>query len=168
MDGDTRYESIILDLSSNEGKKPEVGKPIVTSLDLHKSRLNESKKKLHIILLDDGRKKILQSDFSDLFYCIGCRACIKKCPTYNFYKGELKRSPKEYLNSFLLGKISSLNMCVNCLNCYIECPVIDLPKLITRAKADLVSKKGQSLDNKILANYSLLGKLSSFTSPFQT
>lgn len=40
---------------------------------------------LVIVLLDNGRKKILEEkkDFSDLLYCIGCGNCLLDCPTYN-------------------------------------------------------------------------------------
>ncbi len=42
-------------------------------------------KELIIVLLDNGRRKILEDkkDFSDLLSCIGCGNCLLDCPTYN-------------------------------------------------------------------------------------
>lgn len=37
----------------------------------------------HIILLDNGRKALLNSEFSDILRCIKCGACLNHCPVYS-------------------------------------------------------------------------------------
>ena len=39
-------------------------------------------RELHLIILDNGRTGLVQSDFKDLFLCIGCRTCNISCPAY--------------------------------------------------------------------------------------
>ena len=37
-------------------------------------------RELHVILLDNNRTGLLESEYSDFFMCIGCRACTGVCP----------------------------------------------------------------------------------------
>jgi len=37
-------------------------------------------RELHVILLDNNRTGLLESEYSDYFMCIGCRACTGSCP----------------------------------------------------------------------------------------
>jgi L-lactate dehydrogenase complex protein LldF len=37
---------------------------------------------LHIIILDNGRSKILGSELAEILYCIRCGACLNICPVY--------------------------------------------------------------------------------------
>ncbi|MBI4333093.1 MAG: 4Fe-4S dicluster domain-containing protein [Chloroflexi bacterium] len=39
-------------------------------------------RELHLIVLDNDRTRLLQSEFKDLFLCIGCRTCNSACPAY--------------------------------------------------------------------------------------
>jgi L-lactate dehydrogenase complex protein LldF len=37
---------------------------------------------LHVVVLDNGRSRILGSDFEDALHCIRCGACLNVCPVY--------------------------------------------------------------------------------------
>lgn len=42
---------------------------------------------LHIVLLDNGRRRILQSECRDILKCIRCGACLNICPVYSIVGG---------------------------------------------------------------------------------
>lgn len=94
-------------------------------------------REVHVILLDNGRSRIYQSKFSDILRCIGCRACLRRCPTSAIFPPEGRGYPGNYIWSFLNGRNESLEFCLQCGSCKRECPVeIDIPKLILEAKSD--------------------------------
>ncbi len=145
-------ESILLNLSKKVERR---------GLDLLPPS-DSKEKNLYLILLEGGRKKLRENKFRELFLCISCRACIRKCPIYQFSKGEKGLSPKDYLFSFLLGKDVSLNFCLHCQSCGNECPIgIDLSRLIMEAK----SKKGTSFSDKLLGHIELWGKIGGLNKP---
>lgn len=37
---------------------------------------------LHVILLDNGRSKVLATEVAEILYCIRCGACLNACPVY--------------------------------------------------------------------------------------
>ena len=41
----------------------------------------------HVILLDNGRSKVLGSEFQDILRCIKCGACLNHCPVYGAIGG---------------------------------------------------------------------------------
>jgi L-lactate dehydrogenase complex protein LldF len=41
----------------------------------------------HVIILDNGRTKMLGSDFQDMLRCIRCGACLNHCPVYQAVGG---------------------------------------------------------------------------------
>lgn len=91
--------------------------------------------KIHLILLDNGRSRLLHSQYRDLLACISCRACARYCPASRFFANGAGWSPKEYLHFFISGKNPSLGNCLQCQNCKANCPLnIDLPGMILEAK----------------------------------
>ena len=36
----------------------------------------------HLVLLDNGRSRILGSEYPEVLYCIRCGACLNVCPVY--------------------------------------------------------------------------------------
>jgi L-lactate dehydrogenase complex protein LldF len=42
---------------------------------------------LHIIIVDNGRSKILESGFRDVLRCIRCGTCMLECPAYRYVSG---------------------------------------------------------------------------------
>ena len=41
----------------------------------------------HVVLLDNGRSKVLGSEFQDILRCIKCGACLNHCPVYGAIGG---------------------------------------------------------------------------------
>jgi L-lactate dehydrogenase complex protein LldF len=42
---------------------------------------------LHVVLIDNGRSRILGSDLAEILYCIRCGACLAACPVYQHIGG---------------------------------------------------------------------------------
>ena len=124
-------------------------------------------KELHVIILDNGRTKLPDGKFSELFLCIGCRACNKHCPIrHSFSDADYIWTPRNYLSQFLYGTSSSIDVCLHCEACRLECPVdIDLPHLMWQANMDYVKKHGTSLSHRILGAPERLARLASPFAP---
>ena len=146
-------ESVLLGIQP----KPS-GTPSIAELELPAA---DKERELHIIILDNGRTNLLRGKFSDLFLCIGCRACNKHCPIqHSFTNVDYIWTPRSYLNQFLYGTSRSIDICLHCEACRIECPVdIDLPHLMWEAKIDYISEYGRPFYHKILGRPELLAKL---------
>jgi L-lactate dehydrogenase complex protein LldF len=97
----------------------------------------------HIIILDNGRIRLLHSPLRESLYCIRCGACLNACPVFREIGGHGYRSVYPgpigsvisagfFGPDFVpLAQASSL-----CGACKDACPVdIDLPKLLTRVRA---------------------------------
>ena len=124
-------------------------------------------RELHVIILDNGRHKIVNTKFKDIFLCIGCRACNKHCPIrHSLTDPGFIWTPKTYLTQFLYGRSESVDVCLHCEACRIECPVdIDLPYLMWQVKLDFVAKHGTSLSHKMLGRPEILAKLGTVAAP---
>jgi len=104
----------------------------------------------HIILVDNGRLKIRDSNLAEILYCIRCGACINACPVfreigghaYVGVHGEITPYPGpigSVLSPGLLGQSEFGQLAratTLCGACREACPVdIDLPKLLLRVRA---------------------------------
>lgn len=99
---------------------------------------------LHVVLVDNGRSKVLASDVAEILYCIRCGACLNACPVYQQIGGHAYGSVYPgpvgaVLTPALWGDeawsdlphASSL-----CGACKDVCPIrIDIPKLLLRLRA---------------------------------
>ncbi|MHC8508025.1 MAG: lactate utilization protein B [Rhodospirillales bacterium] len=47
----------------------------------------------HVVLLDNGRSKMLGGEFQDMLRCIRCGACLNHCPVYSAVGGHAYGSP---------------------------------------------------------------------------
>jgi Fe-S oxidoreductase len=59
--------------------------------------LEQIQSKIHLILLDNDRTSLSQSQFKDYFFCIDCGSCTASCPAYLSGK---PLSPKELILNF--------------------------------------------------------------------
>lgn len=98
---------------------------------------------LHIVLIDNGRSKILGTEIAEILYCIRCGACLNACPVYreigghaygSVYPGPIGSVVTPALYGVAqwsdLPHASSL-----CGACREVCPVrIDLPGLLLKLR----------------------------------
>ena len=47
----------------------------------------EGPEEYHVVLLDNGRSKLLGTEFQDMLRCIRCGACLNHCPVYRSVGG---------------------------------------------------------------------------------
>lgn len=106
---------------------------------------------VHIILIDNGRTKLLRDESRELLRCIRCGACLNACPVFRkvggghaygaVYSGPIGAviTPifKGLENYGELPHASSL-----CGACFEACPVhIDIPKHLIRLRAQTVEER---------------------------
>ena len=98
---------------------------------------------LHVVLVDNGRSKILGTELAEVLYCIRCGACLNACPVYreigghaygSVYPGPIGSVVTPALYGIApwseLPHASSL-----CGACREACPVrIDLPGLLLKLR----------------------------------
>jgi L-lactate dehydrogenase complex protein LldF len=128
---------------------------------------------MHVVLLDNGRSRMLQRGYADAALCIRCGACVNVCPVYREigghayghtpYSGPIGAVTTPLLADDMrsagdLPYASSL-----CGLCRDACPVkIDLPRLLLDLRSDLVDLRSDlvafhpapALERKAIAAYS--------------
>ena len=105
-------------------------------------------KNVHIVIVNNGRTKILGSEFRPMLRCIRCGACMNSCPVYRHITGHgygsIYPGPMGIVLTPLLvgykeaGKLPYA--CSLCGSCADVCPVkIPLPALISQHRRNIVS-----------------------------
>lgn len=133
-------------------------------------------KEFHVVLLDNGRTKVLADEESrETLHCIRCAACLNACPVYrqtgghaygSIYSGPIGAILTPQLqgmeHSTSLPYASSL-----CGACYEVCPVkINIPEILIHLRRKIVESGGAALTERMgmavagytLADSSRLGK----------
>ncbi|MGC8659333.1 MAG: LutB/LldF family L-lactate oxidation iron-sulfur protein [Desulfomonilaceae bacterium] len=96
-------------------------------------------KKLHIVLLDNGRSRVADSPYREILKCIKCGACMNVCPVYGMIGGHAYAStypgPMGVILSTLLNGLENahplLDATTLCGACAEACPVkVPLLKLL--------------------------------------
>jgi L-lactate utilization protein LutB len=125
----------------------------------------QSIRELNIIILDNGRSKLLESGYRDLLLCIGCRACNRHCPIRQAFTAlDYPWTPRAYLAEFLAGRTDSLDVCLHCEACRLHCPLgIDLPGLMWKAR--LGRQSSVTLGQKLLGRPETIARLGSTAAP---
>jgi L-lactate dehydrogenase complex protein LldF len=119
----------------------------------------------HLIIIDNGRTRLLHSPLKESLYCIRCGSCMNACPVFREIGGHAYHSVYpgpigSVISAGLFGsdfaplaQASSL-----CGACKDACPVdIDLPKLLTRVRAG----QSETIEEKTLAPQGLTSKSAS-------
>jgi len=126
-------------------------------------RPNDGPQEFHLVLLDNGRSKILADEVArETLHCIRCSRCLNVCPVYertgghaydSMYQGPIGAILTPQLRGMeaagTLPFASSL-----CGACYEVCPVkIDIPRILVHLRAKSVDARcaGSTVDGEALA-----------------
>ncbi|MHC4942309.1 MAG: LUD domain-containing protein, partial [Planctomycetota bacterium] len=110
----------------------------------------EGPEHVHLVLLDNGRSKILETHYWPMLRCIRCGACLNVCPVFKFIGGQ--SYPGTYsgpMGTVLLPLQKGLaeagapaKACSLCRICDEVCPVkIPLTGLLTELRSDMVEAR---------------------------
>lgn len=110
---------------------------------------SDGPEEMHVILLDNGRLRILDRGYADAALCIRCGACIDACPVYREIGGHAYgRTPYSGPIGAVITPLLADDMAAArelpfastlCGACRDACPVmIDLPRLLLDLRSDLV------------------------------
>jgi L-lactate dehydrogenase complex protein LldF len=102
---------------------------------------------IHIVLLDNGRRRILQSECREILKCIRCGACLNVCPVYGIVGGHSYGSTYSgpmgtILTTLLEGMdragslLDATTLCGACSEvCPVKVPLKDLLTALRRTRA---------------------------------
>jgi len=106
--------------------------------------------------------------------CGGCRRCLPLCPSFKVLfdrmdveavDGDVDKLPARDLKEVV-------DLCYQCKLCFNHCPYtpphrweVDFPRLMLRARAAQARQTGVSLQDRMLGNADLVGKLGSLAAP---
>ncbi|HGN2029383.1 TPA: LutB/LldF family L-lactate oxidation iron-sulfur protein [Proteus mirabilis] len=103
----------------------------------------------HLVIVDNGRSKIIGSEFKDILRCIRCGACMNTCPAYRHIGGQgydsIYPGPVGAVLTPLLGGYKDFKnlpyVCLLCTACDSVCPVkIPLSNLIKKHREVMVEQ----------------------------
>ncbi|WP_318482788.1 LutB/LldF family L-lactate oxidation iron-sulfur protein [Photobacterium leiognathi] len=104
----------------------------------------------HLVIVDNGRSKILGSQFRSILRCVRCAACVNTCPAYRHIGGQsygsIYSGPIGAVLSPLLGGYEDFkdlpNACSLCRACHDVCPVkIPLSDLLLKHRQIMGEEK---------------------------
>jgi L-lactate dehydrogenase complex protein LldF len=107
---------------------------------------------LHIVILDNGRSKVLGSEMAEILYCIRCGACLNICPVYQQIGGHAYGSVYPGpVGAVLTPSLYGLDPWSNlphasslCGACREVCPIrIDIPRMLLKLR-DESTKAGKN------------------------
>ena len=112
----------------------------------------------HVVLLDNGRSKLLGSEFQDILRCIRCGACFNHCPVY----GSIGGHAYGWVYSGPMGAVLSPTMIgieearhlpsatPFCGRCEAVCPMrIPLPKMMRHWREQAFEKKLEPIRQRV-------------------
>jgi len=114
----------------------------------------------HLVIVDNGRSKILGTEFQSILQCIRCAACINVCPVYRHVGGHsygsIYSGPIGAVLSPLLGGYDEYKelpyASTLCGACTEVCPVkIPLHELLHKHRQVIVEKEGKAPISEKLA-----------------
>lgn len=114
----------------------------------------------HLVIIDNGRSKILGGEFQSVLQCIRCAACVNVCPVYRHVGGHsygsIYSGPIGAVLSPLLGGYDDYKelpyASTLCAACTDACPVkIPLHELLHKHRQVIVEKEGRAPISEKLA-----------------
>lgn len=104
---------------------------------------------MHIVLLDNGRSKLVGTPYEEVLQCLRCGACLNICPVYRVAGGHAYGSPYSgpigaVVSPLLFGMENYEGLphaSTLCGACKDVCPVrIDLPRMLLELRSDQVKQ----------------------------
>jgi len=116
-------------------------------------------KDFHIILLDNGRRNIINDEkFRQMFNCVRCAACINVCPAFQLVGGHVYGGHAytggigTLLTAFLTSEETARkvqNLCLQCGNCTEVCAgKLNIPEMILELRNRYGEKTGLPFTQK--------------------
>ncbi len=125
----------------------------------------------HLVLLDNGRSRILGSEYVETLFCIRCGACLNVCPVYGAIGGHAYGAVYPGpIGAVLTPNLDGLNddnrwlpyASTLCGACQEICPVrIPLPDYLLKLRRDAVSQLGAPLAERAAMRAWRIGMTSS-------
>ncbi len=117
---------------------------------------------MHVVLLDNGRSRILERGYAEALLCIRCGACLNVCPVYREIGGHAYGATPyngpigAVLTPLLADDITSArelpfasSLCGACRD---VCPVkIDIPRLLLDLRSELTERRASSTVGRLVA-----------------
>ena len=129
----------------------------------HTDEAQDGPKEVHIIIIDNGRSRILGTKYQDMLRCIRCGTCQNVCPVFRHitghgygscYQGPMGIVYTPLLNGFDAYTKDMPYACTLCGRCAETCPVkIPLHELILAERQDIVEHTDlvKSLERSVFA-----------------
>jgi L-lactate dehydrogenase complex protein LldF len=101
----------------------------------------------HVVMVDNGRSRVLGSELAEILYCIRCGACLNTCPVFQQIGGHayggVYSGPVGAVLTPALGGLDAFHDLPQasslCGACKDVCPVrIDIPRMLLKLRADTV------------------------------
>ncbi|MBI3675838.1 MAG: iron-sulfur cluster-binding protein [Proteobacteria bacterium] len=131
--------SVLLRLLTRSATGQDISSYVTVMLGPRNAKEADGPENFHIVLLDNGRSRLIGTEAEDVLRCIRCAACLNHCPIYGAvgghsygatYSGPIGAA----LNPNLLGVSAArhhTNASTFCGRCAEVCPVkIPLPKIM--------------------------------------
>lgn len=106
--------------------------------------------------------------------CSGCRRCLPLCPSFRILFERLDAEAVDLdVERLTPGNLKEVvDLCFQCKLCFNHCPYtpphrwqIDFPRLMLRARAVEARQHGVRLQDRVLGNTELVGRVGSLTAP---
>jgi len=147
----TGIEKVVADMSDVSVllrllPRSATGQPISTYVSIMAGPVGETaeQKNFHVVLVDNGRSKLIGTEAQDVLRCIRCSACINHCPIYGAigghaygttYMGPIGAALNPGMTN-LADAAHPMNASTFCGRCAEVCPVmIPLPKIMRHWRA---------------------------------
>ncbi len=155
--GSGREQPVYVNIISSPSETGDIGGKVL--------RGAQGAKEVYLILLDNGRKELIEKGLGDILWCLNCGACINFCPSFHQlleYFGERYPGPRGIITSRLEKGKGKAYLCTDCRACWQNCPAgIDLPELLRKVRKGVV-KKGLELPS----NERMIANIREFGNPF--
>ena len=117
---------------------------------------------VHVVLVDNGRRRAIAQGFGEAFACINCGSCLDHCPVYavigdkygvTTHIGGIGMLQAGFTSGLGLAAAQGLSLCLNCRACVDPCPVrIDTPGMHARLREHLPASRRLPVMARLVLN----------------